>query len=296
MEKVKKKITSKKNYINYDYEKVYDKQMEDMNETLINEILKLKNKCLYATKEIDSGVIKEIEIYPEFSRAELKSGIIKKENKEAQKNLNDKNARKHLIRLVNNNFNDGDMWITLTYSDENLPKSVEESLKNIKNYIRRVNYRREKQGLKKAKYIYITEYSDSNDCIRCHHHIVMDKGLSMDEVENIWKLGRRNNVRKLNIDENGLTGLANYLSKDPKGNKRWCSSRNLKKPKIRKNHYKFKRKKVQNMVKHRDTIKSEMEKTYPGYSFINTEVRFNEYNSMFYIYTTMRKRVGEKKE
>lgn len=296
MGEVKKKKKSKKSYVDYDYENLYDRQIESMNEALEAELLKLNNRCVYATKEIEAGIMKEIEIYPEFSRAELKANKVKKVSKEAQNNLNDKNARKRLIRLINTNFKNGDLWITLTYTDEYLPKDMEEALKNIKNYLRRVNYRRKKLGLDKAKYIYITEYVEGKKGIRCHHHLVMDGELSMEEVEGLWKLGRRNNLRKLDMDEYGLTGVANYLAKDPKGNKRWCSSTNLKQPTERKNHYKFKKKKVQNMVRYRDTIKAEMEKTYQGYIFIDTEVRFNEYNSMFYIYTRMRKRVGEKKE
>ncbi|MGL5753424.1 MAG: rolling circle replication-associated protein [Paraclostridium sp.] len=285
---------NKTKYVEYDYESLYDKQIEKMDEALEREMLKLKNKCVYATKEISAGVMKEIEIYPEFSRAELKGNGAKKRNKEAQSNLNDKNARKHLVRLINTNFENGDMWITLTYSDEHLPNNMDEALRNIKNFMRRINYRRNKEGLDKAKYIYITEYVEGKKGIRCHHHIVMDGALSMDTVESTWKYGRRNNLRKLSMDECGLTGVANYLAKDPKGNKRWCSSTNLKQPKIKKNHYKFKKKKVQDLVKHRDSIKSEMEKTYPGYIFIDTEIRFNEYNSMFYIYTRMRKKLGGK--
>lgn len=295
MGEVKRKKRSKKLYEEYDYENLYNRQIECMNEALEIELLKLNNRCVYATKEIESGVIKEIEIYPEFSRAELKANRVKKVSKEAQNNLNDKNARKRLIRLINTNFTNGDLWITLTYLDEYLPASMEEALKNIKNYLRRVNYRRKKLDLDKAKYIYITEYAEGKNGIRCHHHLIMDGALSMEEVENLWKLGRRNNLRKLDMDEYGLTGVANYLAKDPKGNKRWCSSTNLKQPTIRKNHYKFRKKKVQDMVRYRDTIKTQMEKMYPGHIFIDTEVRFNGYNSMFYIYTRMRKRVGEKK-
>lgn len=46
----------------------------------------------------------------------------------------------------------------------------------------------------------------------------------------MWKLGRRNQTRRLDYDENGLSGLAHYITKDPKGKKRWCASKNLKKP------------------------------------------------------------------
>lgn len=42
----------------------------------------------------------------------------------------------------------------------------------------------------------------------------------MEVVEAQWTFGRRNNIRRLDPDEKWLTGLAEYLSKDPKGKKR----------------------------------------------------------------------------
>lgn len=52
-----------------------------------------------------------------------------------------------------------------------------------------------------------------------HVHMIMSSELSMDQVENCWKYGRRNNIRRIDPDEKHLTDLANYLSKDPKGKK-----------------------------------------------------------------------------
>lgn len=57
----------------------------------------------------------EIEIYPQFrSMDEVppEGRIIKKDNNKAQKNLNDKNARKYVERLINENFSDRDIWMT----------------------------------------------------------------------------------------------------------------------------------------------------------------------------------------
>ncbi len=45
-------------------------------------------------------------------------------------------------------------------------------------------------------------------------------------------------------DDMHFTGLGNYLSKDPKGKKRWCCSKNLKDPDITRNLSKFSKKKV----------------------------------------------------
>ena len=68
----------------------------------------------------------------------------KKDNSRAQKNLNDKNARKYVIRLINNNFTDRDIWMTLTYRPGEEPENMERAVKNMQNYIDRINYRRKR--------------------------------------------------------------------------------------------------------------------------------------------------------
>ena len=121
-----------------------------------------------------------------------------KEKREISKEKNDKNARKYVERLINNNFGDGDLWITLTYDDGHLPPDgdIDAALKNMQNYVKRVNYQREKRGLGKCKYVYVTEYNP-REKIRWHHHIVMDGEMDMDMVEKCWKQGSRNEIRRL---------------------------------------------------------------------------------------------------
>ena len=83
----------------------------------------IRKKVIYALKEITAGDQFEIEIYPQFrSMDEVppEGRTIKKDNNKAQKNLNDKNARKYVERLINENFSDRDIWMTLTYDDEHL--------------------------------------------------------------------------------------------------------------------------------------------------------------------------------
>lgn len=298
MKNIEKKRKKYSKYIDYDYEKAYMANIEMLHESFIDNILNNKNRCVYATKEITSGEQFEVEIYPEFTRKQRelvpKEGL-KKDNSKAQKNLNDKNARKYLTRLLNTNFSTNDIWITLTYTDENIPSDIEEAIKNVNNYIRRINYERKKKGLPNAKYIYVTEWIEGKDnkkATRCHHHLVMDGMLDMDNIESKWKLGKRNETRRLDKDEYGLTGMAEYITKEPQGKKRWCSSMNLEQPKIRKNH-KFNRKSVETMVRHRDSIKEIMQEKYKDCYFSDVNVYFNDFNSLFYMHIRMRKKVSE---
>lgn len=280
-------------YVDYDYEAEFDKSLDHADNEQIEKLLSVgKIKSVYTTKTVKAGDQFEVEIYPAFTRKEIDKHKIKKKNYQAQKNLNDKNARKRVERLINTNFTDGDLWVTLTYDQKHLPQSMDEALKNMKNYIRRINYNRKKLGLDKAKYIYVTEFNE-NKKIRCHHHLIMDGGLTMDLVEKLWTCGKRNNVRKVSKDDDeGLTGLAGYLVKDPSGKKRWCSSLNLKKPEESKSYTAFSSSKVRKMVEDEARIKGMLEKRYKR-DFIRAEIKFNEFNKRFYIYARMKQRCNQ---
>ncbi len=167
----------------------------------------------------------------------------RKESRECQKNLNDRHAKKKLFRLIHENFYTGDYWCTFTFKDE--PESLEVAEKLSKNFFRRINRARKKKGLENAKYVYIIEESE-----RLHLHLVMDNGLSKEEVEAKWGLGF-SHIQTLNYykDENFI-GICEYMMKEKKeirlkGKKRWGSSKgNLVLPKPSKNRTKLSKKKV----------------------------------------------------
>lgn len=293
MNTTRKQTTRKKitRYVEYDYEAAYQDQLDREDAAMVEDLIRKGAKAVYATKRVTAGDQVELEIYPEFTRKEdvPEAGRRSHYNAKAQRNLKDKNAKKHCERLINANFTSGDLWVTLSYSDRNVPQSMDEALANMQKYIKRLAYRRKKQGLGPARYIYVTEWSqDENNLIRCHHHAVMDGDLSMDEVEKAWKLGRRNQTRRLDYDENGLSGLAHYITKDPKGKKRWCASKNLKQPKERKNHYQFTRKKVERMAFSYEDAVAMVKAAAPGCIFKSLETKCNEVNGFFYFRAKLR--------
>lgn len=279
-------------YVEYDYESAYQEQLDREDAELVSDLIKKGARCIYATKRIDAGDQVELEVYPEFTRKEdvPEEGRRANYNAQAQRNLKDKNARKNCERLINANFTSQDIWITLTYTDKNLPDSMETALENMQRYIKRINYRRKKQGMEPSRYVYVTEWSqDEKNRIRCHHHVVMDGDLTMDEVEKAWKLGRRNETRRLDYDENGLSGLAHYITKDPQGKKRWCASKNLKKPIEHKNHRQFSPRKVEKMARSYDDAVNMIQAAAPGCWFKSLETRYNEFNGKFYFYAKLRR-------
>ncbi|KOF56796.1 hypothetical protein AGR56_09015 [Clostridium sp. DMHC 10] len=249
----------------------------------------------YREKKIYSGKILEVEVYP-ISCKERKQSRKKKEKRTSlkQKNLNDKNARKHFARLVNNNFTDNDIVAHLTYTDKELPENEEEAKRDITNYIRRIKHYRNKHGLPEMKYMAVIEVGEKGK--RLHHHIIMSGDIDRDTVEKLWGKGRAN-ADRLKADENGYEALAKYMTKSQKvtkdtkgtkGNKRWIQSRNLKQPVIKVNDFKYTKKKVHEISTSPED-KEIFRKEYPEYFLNECKVTENQIMGGTYLYIKMRK-------
>lgn len=215
-----------------------------------------------------------------------------KESEPKQKNLNDKNSKRYINQLANGNFGKGDLHVTCTYKDKYLPETQEDAEKEISNFFRRLNNRRKKKGLEPLKYILVTEYimSDENEDnpTRIHHHILMNKGLGRDEVEELWskrkKKGEKEgesigfiNADRLQPNENGIEGMARYITKvksKGKGKKKWSSSRNLIRPESRPNDYKYSKRKIERAIKENDSCF--WKKEYKDYEVVEINTTYNE--------------------
>lgn len=288
-------------FIPYDYEAAFNKNIDELHEFFIEQLLKNRYKCVYALKEITAGKQFDIEIYPEFSKMEdVPREGRKHDNSKAQKNLNSKNASKYLTRLINENFGEDDIWLTLTYARGKEPGTMKQAIRNMQNFIKRINYQRKKKGLPPAKYIYVTEFTPDGK-IRWHHHLIMDGLMDRDTVEPVWRKGKRNESRYLDPDEYGLTGMAIYVTKEKdrkKGEKRWNSSKGLKQFRVRKVHskrpeasrgsYKPISRYINEFVQNRAVLEEQIKRWYPDKIFMDSEVYYNDFNGMFYIRARMR--------
>ncbi|QNO14948.1 hypothetical protein HYG86_09255 [Alkalicella caledoniensis] len=253
----------------------------------------------------------EVDIYSYTKNQTINSKSGKRSKKKnitepKQKNLNDKNARRYLTQLANTNFDERDLHVTATYKDKYLPKTIEEAEKEVTNYLRRLSYRRKKQGLSPLKYILVTEYNTKKGeekPIRIHHHIFINGGLDRDIVEDLWckrkKKGEKKgemigyvNADRLQPDENGVAALCTYLTKNPNGKKRWSSSQNLEKPWYRNNDHKYSRREISKIAKEPPDI-SYWERRYPGWTISKNDyavrMEYNEYTGWSF-YLKLRKR------
>ncbi|MBS6063661.1 MAG: hypothetical protein KH972_07320 [Peptostreptococcaceae bacterium] len=255
----------------------------------------------------------EVDIYPlcEFQLEKKKNKRSKKEKVSitAQKNLNDKNARRKFIQVAETNFTEKDLSVTLTYDEENLPSSIEEAEREVQNYIKRIKRRRKKEGLEDLKYMLVTSSREiiengEEKPVRIHHHILMNGGLDRDIVEDLWRRRKRKgekagkkigyaNADRIQPNSNtGIVALCTYLVGNPTQKRRWTCSQNLTRPTQRTNDYKYSRKRVIQYATHNPDF-SIWEKLYPGYYIADKdngyEPVYNDYTG-WSIYLKLRKR------
>lgn len=270
------------------YEFLFEEPCGELKESAF-EALRHKDVFRYRAKTIKSGDVLEVEVYPIWNTQNEVRRARRAATREAQKNLNDKNARKKLVRKINANFTEEDLCITLTYRDT-VPDE-EQARRDIRNYIRRVRDFRRKNGLPEMKYVYVIEFTGDGGRTkkRVHHHVIMSS-MDRDEAEKIWGKGWAN-TRRLQPDDYGLEALARYIVKEPNGGKRWCASRNLLEPKITTADTKLSKRQAERMAQDMDEAAPLIfSKAYPEYDFNDCEIHRSKYVAGAYIYCRMHKR------
>lgn len=238
----------------------------------------------------------EVDIYTVSAAEHAMSTRAKKKaaSRLVQQNLNDKNARRHLVQLLNTNFvGVGALHVSLTYTDSNLPASPEAAEHDLDLWLRRVARALKKKGADQDKYIAVMEYREEGGelAVRYHHHVVILCDLERDELEELWrKPGRLKageqpellgfvNADRIQSEQGSLEQLAEYLTKYPKRKHRWKYSRGLKQPeRPRPNDYKYTRRSVEKLVRERLDSREFWEKQYPGYFLRAAKAEWNEYN------------------
>jgi len=219
-----------------------------------------KHKC---------GEYLRVHQFPVRKKAKGKRGKRFQVTTAIQANLNKKNAFHRMADLFHTNFTADDLAVRFSYTDEEMPQTIDDAQRNMQNYLRRVKRRYKTE----IRYIYITEQAKSG---RIHHHLVISgANFTRDELEEMWKLGHCNS-RRLQFNEEGLIGLAIYFVKEPakkeesKIIRRWNSSKNLKQPTVTVNDYRISAKtarKIHDNPNDREYIES----LYPGYSLARCE-------------------------
>ena len=254
----------------------------------------------YRRRTTVSGPRIDAEVFPVFGRQQR--GDLRRARsqitRDAQQRANDERSRRHLIQMVEANFTERDVAVTLSYAGK--APDPERIDKDIRNFLGRVRRRRKQLGLDELKYIYAiggdemptAGYSGK----RTHIHMIMNGGIDRDTLEAIWAKGYANADRLQPRDE-GLGGIAVYFTRQKQdrpekpGVRKWRGSRNLKQPVKRSRDARMPNSRVKRIARDfRNEAKDVMEKLYPGYQLQDCQVRYSDVIDGVYIRCVMRRR------
>ena len=175
----------------------------------------------------------EIEEYPDgrYGAPGMKRSKKKKVTPEQIKKINRMNRAKKTRRMIKNNFDEGDLYITLTFAKDKRPKTLTEAKKIWTKMQRKIRSEYKKQG-KSFKWIILMERGAKG---AIHFHLIINNVLENEikMIQRLWNYGGL--YFRLLYKEGGFEDLAEYMTKDPlTGEESYFShSRNLPIPKPR---------------------------------------------------------------
>lgn len=247
-------------------------------------------KSFVREKRIVAGSYQEVNLYMRTMEQERSCKTNRKRRKyltkPAQAKWNDQSRKKYAKLLIYTNFGKGDYYMTFTHNDDSLPKTPADAKRIQENVLKKMKRLYQKHGLE-LKYIWFTSYQFDEDkgyIKRIHHHVLVNAGVSRDDVEGCWSTGRGKNKRMLGRTQaqliqpgmNGLEDLATYLTGQEKwekrqwkkGQKRWSSSKNLKKPFETRNDNAWSQRKLLMMGKDYQLAEELLLKRFSGYQLL----------------------------
>ncbi len=141
-------------------------------------------------------------------------------------------AQRKLEMLMATNFDEGDLVLTVTYRDADLPDSADVTRKHLGKVFAQMRAYRKARGLPDLKYIYVLEGRHGDH--RPHAHIIINAaGGDLELMRSLWIWG--DDIQLNYIRERGYDGWAGYLTKERReaslnGKKQFVGSRNLDRP------------------------------------------------------------------
>lgn len=183
----------------------------------------------YLQRTIQAGPATLVEKY--YSSRYGRKGLPRRGNQhptcEAVQRVNEARAVRKLWTLLLENFQEGDLFLLLTYRKEERP-NPEEAKKRMEQFLRKLRKLYREAG-EELRYIWVTEYKSA----AIHHHLVLNR-MDPNKISQLWPHGM---ARWENLYADGqFFGLAQYLVKETRksfrerGGKRWNGSRTLRQP------------------------------------------------------------------
>lgn len=268
-------------------------------------------RCKYREKIYRCGDYFEADIFPVFAKANKRRKAKYKPTSDMQARLNQRNAERYLTRLLNLNFTEDDISVTLTYEDKYLPDTIEEAERDFHNFLRKLKRLRKKLGLPEIVYVKIPGPG------RFHFHIPMSGGVDDKEIQKLWPYGYANIIH-FEFNENGIEGHARYIAKQfeldeidifsvfdinqetgevtekdgriparAKGKRRFSCSRNIKRPVAEEHDGRISQSRVEELATLDSGSRAAFEKMYPGYCFADCKPYYNPENGGYYLQVRM---------
>lgn len=157
---------------------------------------------------------------------------IREVTEEQIQRTNANTAQRKLEMLMATNFDEGDLVLTVTYRDADLPDSADVTRKHLGKVFAQMRAYRKARGLPDLKYIYVLEGRHGDH--RPHAHIIINAaGGDLELMRSLWIWG--DDIQLNYIRERGYDGWAGYLTKERReaslnGKKQFVGSRNLDRP------------------------------------------------------------------
>ena len=150
----------------------------------------------------------------------------------ARERLNARTSFEKLECTLADNFDNGDLFATPTYTDRYLPEDRDQAVRRFRAFIAKLRAARKARG-QPLRYVYVTEGCCPGG--RLHHHMVLNStGDDLEELRRVWTYGGIGG-RRLSFDrEHTYEDLASYLTKEPRewghprvGERTWVPSLGL---------------------------------------------------------------------
>lgn len=155
----------------------------------------------------------------------------------ARQKLNARASWQKCEALMAANFEREDLFLTLTYRNEDLPHSREEAQRRLGAFLRELRAVRAARG---EELLYIKappeHLNDDGSEGRWHHHLVINAtGADYEEIRSLWIWGDNLDFQELLGEGWDYETRARYLVKErqPVGKQAWTPSRNLRRPERR---------------------------------------------------------------
>ena len=234
----------------------------------------------------------------------------------AMAKINERNTQRKIMRYLESEFTPNAVVFTGTYAypvedygmcslreladsyeARDLPWDVERVSRDRRNFIDRIRRRVVKAGGRPQDFKWIVRTEEGKDPPvgglppKYHIHGIFEgPGVTKELLEALWPHGMAT-TDPFRMTDDGPATLARYLCKQRRGGRWWSHSRNLKLPTPTVSERKVSRRRLSRIAAdvQRDG-RVILEKIYPGYKLVETNVHYSDFVSGAYIYARMRRR------